>query len=333
MSPSSLAPLIDGGILKHEHAVEPAHVARATAFRSLARLTPIALCAVTHLALLVACDLSFSGRDEELPEGVSIDNADGSEADGGVAGVTAGSAPPPSWPAGVMALSCAPGEHPAPCMLCDVSGQLITPLNDTSCPDLDCAAQSNYRIVDLEDGTVECRRQPLTNGPSQCQGLGACFSRAQYCQREVEEGFLEPIVLNDCRTIEGCDGQTEGSVVIRAGEPCDNGQGTCDEQGECSTSPTPAASCESVFGASFPQTSASRLCLNNNPQAPHLCDLLLNRSTNGNVRYSCLAVCAMHGAVCEAAWNDNGVCNPNLSDPQACEAAGLDSFVCRCRLP
>ncbi len=222
-------------------------------------------------------------------------------------------------------------------MICDVAGVLITPQNETSCPDLDCAAQSNYRLVDLEDGTVECRRQRLTNGPNQCQGLGACFTRAQYCQREMEEGFLEPMVLNDCRTIEGCDGQTEGSVVIRAGEPCDNGQGTCDEQGECSSSPTPmptpAVTCESVFGASFPQTSASWLCPNNHPQDPQLCDIQLNRSTNNNMRYSCLAVCTMYGATCEGSWNDQPACTPNLNDPQRCDDARLDTFVCRCRLP
>lgn len=273
-----------------------------------------------------------------------------------LAGATvAGSAPPIAGVA-ISQGPCSPGDRPAPCMICDaVTQTLTTPQRDQSCPGLDCAALSSYRQVGYEDGKVECRRQGFVEAyMSQCQGFGACYSRAEFCRGETEETVIEPFLPNDCVTIEGCVDETAGTLIKRVGEPCDAGQGVCDERGVCVTgaeagagaggvTPGPAdlgpgpepmtRTCDAVFLPAFSQmTSRSYLCPLPNPQDSQLCEIFLDKSTNNNRNYICSEFCQAHGATCVNAWNNANNNSCNHSDSHSCGGNDLESFVCRCRL-
>ncbi len=265
-------------------------------------------------------------------------------------GSVAGSAPPvagftsPDTP-------CTPGERPSRCVICDAAGMLSTPQSDISCPDLDCAARSSYRQVGYPDGKVECRRQRFTpRYPSQCQGFGACYARAEYCKGETEETTIDAVSLSECLSIEGCEGEVEGTLLTREGEPCGGGQGVCDGSGACvmggggaqmtamdsgpSPDPSMPRTCDSAFQPTLSQLNAQQtyLCPPPNPQDPLLCNVHLDKRTNNDQNYRCGDFCTQHNATCVDAWNDNDTNRCSYNGDHDCGSDGLGSFICQCRL-
>jgi len=245
---------------------------------------------------------------------------------------------------------CAPGSLLGPCQLCGQNGAVIIPTrDDQSCMPVDCDAAYRFNQVLIEPGLAECRIQRMTPKESNCdaQGLGCLETPEDACQYEVEEPYMEPVEVNDCKTLEGCSGQAEPEIALSPeGVACEGGAGTCDGQGSCvltdptnpgnPTDPTdpPAPtlpSCNDLFDVSF--NNNNTLC-NEELQADRVrCTYYLSRNNNpyrnGSV-FSCDDFCGSVGAVCVEAWNDRDATCDYVNDNYRCNVRDHNTYLCQC---
>lgn len=254
-----------------------------------------------------------------------------------------------SSPTGGSSIQCTPGTLIGTCERCGLNGINTVPERDeVNCPVFDCSEHYRFSQVALEDGQVECRIQTSEPVASNCEGLGACIhSIESYCEYIVQEAYWEPVPYNDCQYIEGCTGQTEPELfLVDEGEPCQEGMGTCDGQGECILTnpvepdpvdpPVSQVTCTDVFGST--SYNGNNILCEENPLPDQLvCTYYLEKNSNpyrnGN-RFSCQEFCTYHNATCVTTWNDNerNHCEV-LNTDRNCNDRGLDAYVCQCQVP
>ena len=205
----------------------------------------------------------------------------------------------------------------APTGLCEVcedgrSGALANA--ESRCPPIDCASYQTYSQDRNSENQTECIRSDYMRGPTICKEPGLCFSEPrEYCQ--FQASFLEISAedVGECRRIEGCRDQEAPRLSPKAGEPCQNGRGSCDDQGEC------VIACGDL--------SIAHACTERSVSG--YCDFLVTLSLGGGILPDhCTEFCESIGGVCEEAWRSLD-CPTSPRDARRCDDR-QGSRVCRC---
>ena len=149
-----------------------------------------------------------------------------------------------------------------------------------------------------------------------CKELGLCFSEPrEYCQFQASFLEVSAEVLGECRRLEGCQDQEAPRLSPKTGEPCQNGRGYCDAQGEC------------IIATPCDELSLAHVCADQ--RASGYCDLLVALSLGpGILPDHCTDFCESIGGVCEQAWRSLD-CATSPQDARDCNQP-RGARVCRC---
>ena len=224
-------------------------------------------------------------------------------------------------------LTCNVGDPLGLCVACGPNNTEIQATRDDRCEAIDCSTLNRYRTVSDENGLLECRYQEYVDGPSICQGFGACFTEAErYCESQVEMVVVAKTEITSCYTLEGCSGEIEPELVPQPGAACEDGLGMCDEEGECVV----MASCLTLFD--FDYNTDTQLC-NDRLTTQGYCDFYIKSAGNpwGVEEVTCAQFCSAQGGSCITAISDsdNGC---NYGDERGCNSDHGD-VICRCAPP
>ena len=116
-------------------------------------------------------------------------------------------------------------------------------------------------------------------------------------------------------------------------QPCDGGEGTCNEQGECLSNIPPT--CEARF-PDYSYNQNNQVCQEELTPGTLTCEFYLDRGgnpINNGQNFSCDSFCARANATCVSAWNDNNASCNRRNETQACNASNWQTYLCRCELP
>ena len=126
--------------------------------------------------------------------------------------------------------SCEPNVPLSLCSVCNEQNEAIMPEEDENCASITCPAEYVRDINDI--GQPVCLERAEQSIKS-CASLGVCHTRDSYVCMRNEEVAEIPLPSNECIRWEGCVGSRPPQRVILTGQPCRDGQGSCNEEGEC----------------------------------------------------------------------------------------------------
>jgi hypothetical protein len=262
------------------------------------------------LLSVTACAEAYESGDDEAPDDggarapelgqVPLPLVDAGTSDAAT-GLTVGTVPPGG---------CVPGQ----CLTCDAEGRVALPPDDSTCPSLACNTL-NARQLRREGPAWICENLVYLGAEARCERPGVCRAPGDAAGCGTPRVLLDVRTEETCRVIEGCQGQTPGTVApAPPGEPC-GGAGICRADGTCDASV--AEGCGLFGGAMICDDGVH---VNGDPY----CDLAV---ADGS---TCAATCAAYGSVCLAAFAAEAGAPCAEGGPVGCVTA-QPHLRCRCR--
>jgi hypothetical protein len=199
--------------------------------------------------------------------------------------------------------------------------------NDPKCPSLSCDMYQNYQIKSVGQEQI-CFLQKYTPKASNCASLGICH-RTQETFCEPSEAIPTPISIDTtqpCIQMEGCQGQTPGSRKYLVDQPCQEGKGICNLQGECKLS----FACDENTFPNYASNGRNQFCPLG-PNEMNVCEFYIHKEgfhPDGS-GLNCRDFCAKYQTQCVSAWDNQSNTQCNKADPITCDIGGNDR-ICRC---